>query len=230
MKRRQRSRSCEAGFRCAGGGFPTEWPRVAVVGSASAVPALKQRSALGAQCTRGIVCARGQTPRSGVERSYDLQQRGLACVGLTERQAIEQPPVAIGTNDRFSLPVGGRPVPQLCVHRRPLPGMVIPIIVRPLVRVAELDDRDEPVPVQHGDVSVVVRRGVPAEKVIVITANFAWRVVMADVVIVGLRQRHVEETENQNSDSQVAFAAPESTPIKRHNSTPFPPSQKPGCR
>jgi hypothetical protein len=97
--------------------------------------------------------------------------------------------------------------------------MVIPIIVSPLVRAAELDDRDEPVPVQHGDVSVVVRRGVPAEKVIVISADFAGRVVMADVVIVGLRQRHVKETENQNSDSHVAFAAPESTPIMPHNST-----------
>jgi hypothetical protein len=67
------------------------------------------------------------------------------------------------------------------------------LVVRALVVIAELHDRDKPVPMQHGHVIVEVRRGMPAQKVIVIAADFARRVVVADVVIVGLGQWHVND-------------------------------------
>ena len=90
------------------------------------------------------------------------------------------------------------------------------LVVGALVMIAEFHDRNEPVPVQHGHVVVEVGRRVPAQKVIVIDADFAGRVMVADVVIVGLGQRHVHEAENQNSDSQVACPLPESAPLGPH--------------
>jgi hypothetical protein len=62
---------------------------------------------------------------------------------------------------------------------------------------------------------------VPAQQVIVITADFAGRVMVADVVIVGLGQRHMYEAENQNSDSQVDCPWPESAPIEPHRLASF---------
>ena len=90
------------------------------------------------------------------------------------------------------------------------------LVVRTLVMIAELHDRHEPVPVQHGHVVVEVGRRVPAQQVIVITADFAGRVMVADVVIVGLGQRHVNDAENQYPDSQFAYPSPESKPLGRH--------------
>jgi hypothetical protein len=52
------------------------------------------------------------------------------------------------------------------------------------------------------------------------TADLAGRVVMADVVIVGLGHRDMHEAENQNSDSQVGPASPGCTPIRRHDLSP----------
>ena len=88
--------------------------------------------------------------------------------------------------------------------------------------IAELHERNEPVPVQHGHVVVEIGRGVPAQEVIVVDADFAGRVMVADVVIVGLGQRYVNDAENQNADSQVRVPSPESPPIERHDLASFP--------
>ena len=76
------------------------------------------------------------------------------------------------------------------------------LIVRLAVMTAKLHDRHEPVPVQHGHVGVVIGRGMPAEQVIVVTADLAGCIMVADIMIVGLGQWHVNEAENQHSDSQ----------------------------
>jgi hypothetical protein len=43
---------------------------------------------------------------------------------------------------------------------------------------------------------------------IVVGADLAGRVVMADIVIIGLRQRDVDRAENQQADSQGSQAMP----------------------
>ena len=39
-------------------------------------------------------------------------------VRLAEDQVIEEPPVAVGADHGLAVPVGCRPVAQLCVHGR----------------------------------------------------------------------------------------------------------------
>ena len=77
----------------------------------SAVPALKERTTIGAQWPRKRVCARPQTPCSGVEQGCGIRKSGVACVGLTESQVVEELALAIRLNDRLSLPVWRRPIP-----------------------------------------------------------------------------------------------------------------------
>ena len=157
--------------------------------------------------TRGIVRARGETPRLGVEGARSIRQVGQARVRLAEDQVIEESPAAVGADHRVTMPVGCRPVPNVRVQRRAGTGVML--VVGALVMIAEFHDRNEPVPVQHGHVVVEIGRRVPAQKVIVIDADFAGGVMVADVVIVGLGQRHVHEAENQNPDSQVGCRLPE---------------------
>ncbi len=90
------------------------------------------------------------------------------------------------------------------------------LVAGTLVTIAKLHDRHEPVPVQHRHVVVDVGRGVPAQQVIVIDADFTGLVVMADVVVIGLGQRHMNEAENQETDSQFARPAPQFTPLRHH--------------
>lgn len=60
--------------------------------------------------------------------------------------------------------------------------------------------RQIPVPVEHRHVLRNPRAGVPAEQMIVVLANLAGAVVVAQVVIVGLRQRSVHQAEDQQRD------------------------------
>ena len=115
---------------------------------------------------------------------------------------IEESPAAVGADDRVTMPVGCRPIPNVCVQGG---AGTMMLVVGALVMIAEFHDRHEPMPVQHGHVVVEVGRGMPAQKVIVIDADFAGRVMVADVVIVGLGQRHVNDAENQYPDSHVAL-------------------------
>ena len=80
-----------------------------------------------------------------------------------------------------------------------------PGIVR-WVMTANLHDRNEPVPVEQGHIIIGASRGMPAQQMIVIDADLAAIVMMANVVVVGLRQRHVNHAENQYADSQNSRA------------------------
>jgi hypothetical protein len=191
-------------------GFRVEVPRGTGIGNASAVPALEKRSARGAQSTRGVVRARDQTPELSVKGSEFTRQIRYVRIRLVADQVIEESPAAVGADHRVTMPVGCRPVANVRVQCRA--GTVM-LVVGALMMIAEFHNRHEPVPVQHGHVVVKVGRRVPAQQVIVIDADFAGRVVVADVVVVGLRQRHVNQAENQNSDSQVDCPWPESAPI-----------------
>jgi hypothetical protein len=124
---------------------------------------------------------------------------------------VEESSATVGVDYRFTLPVGCGPISEMGVQG--WAGSLM-LVVRSLVMITELYNRDEPVPVQHGHVVVGVGRGVPPQKVIVVDADLVGRVVVADIMIVGLRQRHMNETENQNSDSQVARPSPQSVPTR----------------
>ncbi len=63
---------------------------------------------------------------------------------------------------------------------------------------------EEPVPVQHRNVVGDTRARVPAEQVVVVLAHLARTVVMSNVMKVGLRQRRVRETEDQDHDPDSA--------------------------
>ena len=91
-------------------------------GNASAVPALEERGRASAQCTRGVVSARGETPRLGVEGARSSDRVGQARVGLAEDQVIEESPAAVGADHRVTMPVGCRPVPNVGVQGRTGPG------------------------------------------------------------------------------------------------------------
>ena len=121
---------------------------------------------------------------------------------------IEEPSASCRGGYRLTLPVRCRPIPEVCVHARAGAGTMM-LVVGALVMIAELHERNEPVPVQQGHVVVEIGRGVPAQEMIVIDADFAGRVVVADVVIVGLRQRYVDDAENQDADSQGSCPSPD---------------------
>jgi hypothetical protein len=59
---------------------------------------------------------------------------------------------------------------------------------------------------KHGNVRRAVRLGMPLEQVLVVTANFAGRIMMPYIMKVGLRQRRVRQTEDQEGDPQPTHA------------------------
>ncbi len=63
--------------------------------------------------------------------------------------------------------------------------------------------------------------GCQRKQMVVIDADLARAVVMANVVIVGLRQRHVNHAENHDADSQDPSAVPDCPPPCRHDGTSF---------
>jgi hypothetical protein len=104
--------------------------------------------------------------------------------GIAENQMLEEPPASIGTNYGLAGPIRLRPIAHVSVQCRPRDSMLATGIQRSR---AGLDEGDEPVPVQQGHVVVKVGRGMPAQEVIVVEADLAGCVVMADIVIIGLR-------------------------------------------
>ena len=61
----------------------------------------------------------------------------------------------------------------------------------------------------------------PAQEMIVVDADLARLVVVADIVVVGLRQRYVNHAENQHADPQGSCATPISPPPRCHDSASF---------
>jgi hypothetical protein len=173
----------------------------------SAVPALEQGGARGAQWHDATGWASGEPARlRGVGRGW-ARGRPRARTGGGEGQPVEEPPAAIGADHGRSGPVRLRPIAQTSVQggagARAMPTVIIPRLTG-----ARLDERDKPVPVQHRHVVVGIGPGMPAQEMVVIGADLAGRVVVADIVIVGLRQRDVDRAEDQNSDPQGSQAAP----------------------
>ena len=62
--------------------------------------------------------------------------------------------------------------------------------------------RQEPVPVQEGHVLVLTGRGVPPEQVIVVGADLAGGMMVADVVVVDLGERNANEAQDQEDPEQ----------------------------
>lgn len=78
----------------------------------------------------------------------------------------------------------------------------------------------EPVPVQGRHVLGVPRSRMPAEQVVVVVADFAGRIVVANVVEVGLRQRSMDEAEDQENDPQATLSSLLSPTSDRHKASP----------
>jgi hypothetical protein len=138
-----------------------------------------------------------------------------ARVRLSEGQLIEESSATIGSNNRIAQPVGLRKITQMCVQRRSRRRAMM-LIVGASGKSVRLDERNNPVPMQHGHVIVVIGGGVPAEKMIVVDAYFVGRVMVADVVIIGLGQRHVNDAQNQKPDSQSSRTSLVCRPAERH--------------
>src|SRR5262249_51636135 len=144
-----------------------------------------------------------------------------AFVGMLKGQMSEEAAAAILLHDRLRAPVARlQPIANMRVHRRARPGPVM-IVARAQVVVAKLYDRDEPVPVEQSDIVVKVGGGVPAQKVVVKYAELARCVVVTDVVIIGLRERHVDQAEDEKAQPQASRASPFTTWPKCHDFAPL---------
>ena len=122
-----------------------------------------------------------------------------------ERGTIDQLPRSRHPKERLASPViRHQTVTDMGMNRgagtRPM-VVVIGLLVR---NRRSFKQRQEPVPVQQRHVGIGFGRRVPPQQVIVVIANLARTVVMANVVIVGLRQRHVNHTQHHDPDEQDA--------------------------
>ena len=61
---------------------------------------------------------------------------------------------------------------------------------------------------QQRHVGTRVSRGMPAKEMVVMLANLAGTVVVADVVIVSLRQRHVDHAETDDPNQEGSQSKP----------------------
>ncbi len=181
------------------------------IGNRSAVPALAGCDRRGAQSTCQVMSTRQETRRQGVDGDELVRQTVRDSGRLAESPVIERSTLTIGADGRLGLPVGCGPISQMRMERG---ARALMLFVGNLVMITELDNRNEPVPVQDGHVVVQIGRWVPAQEVIVVDTNLVGGIMVANVVIVGLGQRHMHDTENHNTDSQVASPSPESTPPK----------------
>ena len=173
----------------------------------SAVPALEQGDARGAQ-TGGFSCRdRGNGGGAGVDGRKSGGDRPRAGAEEPEGQLLEEPAAALRADHRLAPPVRCRPVTQVGVQGRSRARSTM-LVVGAWLRGTGLDERDEPVPVQQGHIVGRGGRGMPSQEMIVVGADLAGRVMVADIVIVGLRQWDVDRAENQHADSQGSQAMP----------------------
>ncbi len=76
------------------------------------------------------------------------------------------------------------------------------VVIGTLMGIRRLEQRKEPVPVKQGEVGIRIGRWMPAKQMVVMLTDLARPVVMANVVIVGLRQRHMNHAKNHDPDSR----------------------------
>ena len=99
------------------------------------------------------------------------------------------------------------------------------VVVGALVMISRLDERKEPVPVKETEVGIEIGRGMPAQQVVVMKADFTSGIVMANVVVVGLRQRNVNDAEDHDPDEEVSCPRSMIVPPRRHVRAPILSSQ-----
>jgi hypothetical protein len=81
-------------------------------------------------------------------------------------------------------------------------GLLIGGILIARVAIGVLKGRQEPVPVQEGHVIVLTGRRMPPEQMIVMRADLASGVMVANVVIVDLGKRDADQAEGQKDPEQ----------------------------
>jgi len=79
--------------------------------------------------------------------------------------------------------------------------MVLPVVA------GAVQGRENPVPVQDRRIGIVARGRMPPEQMVVVDADLARRVVMANVVEVGLRQGNVDQARDQQADPDASSNA-----------------------
>lgn len=84
------------------------------------------------------------------------------------------------------------------------------------VRIVEIAERRNPVPMQDRHVGRPARPRMPVQKVIVHRTGLARSVMMADVVIIGAGQRNARQAEDQKGDPQSPRSASAILPASRH--------------
>jgi len=95
------------------------------------------------------------------------------------------------------------------------------VVVGTLMGIRRFKQRKEPVPVEKREVGIRISRGMPAQQMIVMFTHLANPVVMANVVIIGLRQGHVDDAQNHDPDSQDSQPRPVIVAPRRHVETRF---------
>ena len=102
--------------------------------------------------------------------------------------------------------MSGRPVrletiADMSMESRPGTGAMVLAVVGSLPVVAgAAQRREDPMPVQDGRIGIVTRGGMPPEQMVMVDADFARRVMMANVVEVGLRQGNMDQARDQQAD------------------------------
>ena len=64
----------------------------------------------------------------------------------------------------------------------------------------------EPVPVEHSHITGDAGTGMPSQEMVMMIADFANPILMANIVIIRLRQRSVNQAEDQSDDPRQAVA------------------------
>jgi hypothetical protein len=196
----------------AGAGSPRGRSQAVLIPVMSAVPALDGD-------TRSAQSLPADSPDKASTRSEWVDRQQLSGTvrcqrGRRGKSQLINEQAAARAGDGLSGPVRHKAVPKVGMNQR-AGGSITTPFVRLVLVVAQLSPRDEPVPVQDRHVGVKGGRRMPAQQVMVIQAHFAWTIVVADVVIIRLRQRYVNDAEDQHSDPQRPHRSSES-PLLSH--------------
>ncbi len=183
--------------------------------SESAIPALTERESRGMKLAPRRLGMRMPCAWRRVERGITVGQITEVDRELAKDQMMEETRRTIRIRSQLRLPVGCGQIAPMCVQKRPRP---LVLVVGPLMMVAQIRAGNHPVPVQHGHVVVKIGERVPAQEVIVVNTDLPRRVVMADIVIVGLRQRNMHGAENHDRDSQIAQTPERFLPPRQEHS------------
>src|SRR5262245_50149542 len=157
----------------------------------SAIPALEQGDARGAQAGHPADRTGSGISRVGVLWIGSTREVPRTCPGQAQRQVLDEPSATLGANYGPARPVRLGPIAHLGMQggAGARGGM---LVIAAGTTGAGVDEGNDPVPVQQGNVFVRAGRRMPAQEMIVVGAELAGRVVVADIVIIGLRQWDVD--------------------------------------